>query len=186
MTGYLVLFLFLAGVVYLLYRATKKEEVMPTDEPPTFSTPDDFITWLYPEAMALRARHGIDHRAVIAQAALETGWGRHPIVDPLTGKWSRNLFGIKGTGPAGSVRIWTHEYVNGKKVGKYDLFRAYHTVDEHLEDYVSLIQRLYPAAWEGREYYETYFQGLVSGPRRYATDPDYVKKLTSIVERRLL
>ncbi|NSW92773.1 MAG: glucosaminidase domain-containing protein, partial [Firmicutes bacterium] len=60
-----------------------------------------------------------------AQAILETGWGQSVPVDKYTGKFSYNLFGIKGTGPAGSVVSNTWEEYNGQTFRVDANFRAY-------------------------------------------------------------
>lgn len=70
----------------------------------------------------------------IAQAALESGWGN----SGLTVK-ANNLFGIKGSGPAGSIAVRTTEYLNGKPVQVTAAFRAYNDWGESVADHSALI-----------------------------------------------
>lgn len=68
------------------------------------------------------AETGVPAAVTVAQAIIETGWGKHTIGE------AKNLFGIKGRGPAGSVRAPTREFINGQWVtvnadfAKYDSF----------------------------------------------------------------
>ncbi|MFA5385294.1 MAG: glucosaminidase domain-containing protein [Eubacteriales bacterium] len=71
--------------------------------------PDEFIAALLPGVQNLQKKTGLFSSLTLAQAALETGWGKFIPADKDTGKVSNNLFGIKGTGPAGSVICGTEE-----------------------------------------------------------------------------
>ena len=64
----------------------------------------------------------------IAQAIDESGWGR----SSLAAK-DHNLFGIKGTGPAGSESLPTQEYEHGQSVTRVAAFRAYHNFAENID-----------------------------------------------------
>jgi hypothetical protein len=71
-------------------------------------TKKEFIEFVGENARRAKAATGVPASVTVAQAILETGWGKHTIGE------AKNLFGIKGRGPAGSVRAPTREYSNGK------------------------------------------------------------------------
>lgn len=153
---------------------------------PVFSEPNrtkKVVLYLKDVTWPLGIKYGIDWRALTGQAILETGWLRFCIKDKTHGD-SYNIFGIKGTGPAGYVIVRTHEY--DKKGNKYyvdDKFRMYNNLSECFEDYIKLIKNGYPQAWKVRHNYEAYVKALISGPRKYATDPEYANKVISIIRK---
>lgn len=130
----------------------------------------------------------IDVRGVIAQAALETGWGKHFPTDYKTKKNSLNFFGIKWYEGWNSDHVTCETKEYNSLTGQYGTiltdFRAYKTIREGLEDYVSLIKRKYPQAWDGRNHYLTFVNGIVAGG--WATSPTYKNSILSIVEKYLL
>jgi flagellar protein FlgJ len=117
---------------------------------------------------------GVSPKTLLAQAALETGWG-HSVV-------GNNLFGIKAgaswNGP--KVDAATHEYQNGALVAITDAFRAYPSAEASIQDFVSLVQNSprYRAALGAGENTAAYAHGLISGG--WATDIDYVNKLQTV------
>lgn len=135
------------------------------------------------EAYRAKARTGLPASILASQCILETGWGKRVPVCRNTGKYSFNLFGIKGKGSNGSVEIITHEYIAGKKVKVIGEFRAYHDYSESFVDYGNLIlgAKRYKQAvinkGDARKYiYEIWKAG-------YATDPEYPKKIIRIAEQ---
>ncbi|WP_313641972.1 glycoside hydrolase family 73 protein [Paenibacillus sp.] len=115
----------------------------------------------------------------IAQAALESGWGS----SGLTVK-ANNLFGIKGTGPAGSITVQTTEYVNGKAVKVEAPFRAYNNWGESVADHSVLIVN--GVSWNRNLYSKVLgASGKVAAQEiaaaGYATDPNYAAKLIQIM-----
>ena len=119
---------------------------------------------------------------ILAQSALETGWGRHVIHDS-NGTYSFNLFGIKADNSwhGKVVMAKTTEFIAGKPVTKYERFRAYDSFEDSMLDYakhISLEPR-YAAAYRQRMEPEKYFAGLqLAG---YATDPNYANKINRIL-----
>lgn len=114
----------------------------------------------------------------IAQAILETGWGRSSI--------GNNLFGIKATSNwKGKVQIVrTHEYINGKKVYVDAIFRDYDTIYDSLEDRFKLLStQRYLKVVQAKDYKEGAKALYESG---YATDPQYPNKLIQIIEQNKL
>jgi flagellar protein FlgJ len=142
---------------------------------------DDFVTRFLGEATTAAKALGVEPRLLLAQAALETGWGG---TTPLhaDGRPANNLFGIKaGTGWRGArVAQWTIEQADGVATRKREEFRAYpHTADS-FTDYVNLISgsSRYNAALEQAHDPEAYAHAVAAAG--YATDPDYAEKWLSI------
>jgi peptidoglycan hydrolase FlgJ len=138
---------------------------------------EKFISGLLPHAEAAARELGVDPRNLIAQAALETGWGRSQ-----PGGDSHNLFGIKAganwNGP--SVQANTEEFVAGAATRVDANFRAYGSPRESVEDYVRLIRDnpRYAGALNTGSDVQAFANALQRGG--YATDPDYVRKLATV------
>jgi flagellar protein FlgJ len=143
-------------------------------------TPAQFVTALLPEAEKAAAALGIEPRLLLAQAALETGWGRS--VMEKAGASAHNLFGIKADASwsGSSVDHWTREHVNGVTVPQRESFRAYGSAAESFADYVDLIgtARRYAGALEQGSSPEAYAHAVTKAG--YATDPDYASKWLAI------
>lgn len=135
------------------------------------------------EAYKAKAITGLPASILAAQCILETGWGRHIPVCRKTGKFSYNLFGIKGKGTNGSVEIWTHEYINGKKVKVIGEFRAYNNYSESFIDYGNLIlgKKRYKEAVINKGDPEKYIYEIWKAG--YATDPKYISKILRIARQ---
>ena len=95
-----------------------------------------FISEVAAGAMAAQHRYGVPAAVTIAQAIDESGWGQSQLAAQ-----DHNLFGIKGTGPAGSVPMPTQEYVNGQPVSTSASFRVYHNAAESIDDHGRLLAR---------------------------------------------
>jgi flagellar protein FlgJ len=117
---------------------------------------------------------GVSPKILLAQAALETGWGRSVV--------GNNVFGVKaGASWAGSdVAAMTHEVEAGQLVPRQASFRAYPSLDAAVQDYVGLIggSPRYRAVLGVGEDVAAFAQGLVAGG--YATDTAYARKLEAI------
>jgi len=135
------------------------------------------------EAYIAKAKTGLPASILASQCILETGWGKRIPIDKHTGKFSYNLFGIKGKGTNGSVEIWTHEYINGKKVGVIADFRAYNNYAESFIDYGNLIlgKKRYKDAVINKNDPEKYIRAVWKAG--YATDPKYPGKVLAIAEQ---
>jgi flagellar protein FlgJ len=124
------------------------------------------------------SRLGVSPRLLLAQAALETGWGRSVV--------GNNIFGIKAgsswTGP--SVTAATHEYENGQRVAIRDAFRAYPSLEAAVHDFVALVSGSprYRAALGAGDDAAGYARALLDGG--WATDVDYVRKLETTAASR--
>lgn len=132
------------------------------------------------QAYMAKAKTGLPASILAAQCILETGWGKYVPVCRKTGKYSYNLFGIKGKGSNGSVEIWTHEFINGEKVKVIAEFRAYNDYAESFVDYGNLIlgKKRYKNAVINKGDPEKYIWEIWKAG--YATDPEYPKKILRI------
>lgn len=146
-----------------------------------FSGPEDFVQKLAPYAQAVADKLGVSVRAILAQAALETGWGRH-MPREADGSSSFNMFGIKaGDGWRGKrVNVPTLEFKDGVTVRSNASFRAYAGPARSFADYARLLAnnpRYAGALGQGDN-----VSGFAHALRRagYATDPSYAAKLTAI------
>ena len=142
---------------------------------------EEFVQALLPAATAAGQRLGVDPGTLIAHAALETGWG-HSMPRNADGSCSFNLFGIKsGASWSGPVAVAaTKEVLNGQPQVVQAGFRSYASPADCLNDYASLLtgRQRYTAALGTGSDVRAFAQGLQQGG--YATDPDYVGKLTAV------
>jgi flagellar protein FlgJ len=126
---------------------------------------------------------GIAPEVLLAQAALETGWGRFVAADQRGS--SNNLFNIKaGAGWSGpTVAVQTLEYRNGVAEREQATFRAYASPADSFDDYVKLIagSPRYQSAREAAADPQAYLRGLQRSG--YATDPAYADKVLDILGR---
>ena len=135
---------------------------------------DAFIAAYTPIAKEVAEDLGVSYKIVLAQAALESGWGKS-----VKGN---GLMGIKSHGEAGGVDVVTHEIVNGKKVKITDSFRQYDTPEDSIRGYGSFLKansRYRHFLRAGAEHEDAQLSALQSSG--YATDPVYVQKLKNIM-----
>jgi peptidoglycan hydrolase FlgJ len=141
-----------------------------------------FVRSLEPLAQSAGNSLGVAPDTLIAQAALETGWGRNMPTDSA-GHSSANLFGVKAgdSWRGASVAATTTEYDQGMPVSTQAAFRSYGGAAQSVEDYVSLLRNSprYAAALGAGSNVQAFGSGLQRGG--YATDPDYVNKLVATV-----
>lgn len=124
---------------------------------------------------------GLSPHLLLAQAALETGWGRKAIKD-AAGQESYNLFGIKAgrhwTGK--TVAVTTTEYIHGVPQKKVESFRAYDSFAESFADYARLIKQRYGEAMAQGATAEGFGRALQANG--YATDPKYAQKIARVAQ----
>lgn len=145
-----------------------------------FTGPDEFVAALYPAAEKVGKEIGVNPLAIVSQAALETGWGKHMITDEQ-GQNSFNFFGIKADSrwSGEKVSIMTHEYRQGVRVNEKAEFRSYSNMEEGLRDYGNFLQaQRYSKALAAGENIDQYAQHLQQAG--YATDPQYAAKIQRI------
>ena len=157
-----------AGAQKLYWRPQSKEE---------------FVRELWPCAEEAGRELGIDPRHLLAQAALETGWGQSLPCNP-DGSTSFNLFGIKaGTSWQGqSVAVKTLEFEGGIPVARREKFRAYESAADSFRDYVAVLRDnpRYAAALNTGSDAKAFAGALQRGG--YATDPAYARKIATIAQ----
>jgi len=124
---------------------------------------------------------GVEAKAIMAQAALETGWGKH-IIHQSNGDNSHNLFGIKADRRwSGEVaKVSTLEYKNGLAKKEVAPFRVYDSYESSLKDYGRFVKdsERYQSAISNGKSIKGYSEGLQNAG--YATDPNYAKKIQRI------
>ncbi len=140
-----------------------------------FESQEDFVRKLMPYALKATEGQGFNPLVIVAQAALETGWGRH-VPD------SNNYFGIKADSSwkGGRASFSSPEYENGRFVSEVSSFRSYSGVLDSMRDYIDFIRsnpRYGNAAAQSFDP-DTYFDEIARAG--YATDPDYAAKLKNI------
>jgi flagellar protein FlgJ len=142
----------------------------------------DFVRSLEPLAQTAGSSLGVAPDTLIAQAALETGWGQKLPAD-AGGHSSSNLFGVKAGGSwrGASVQSGTTEYNQGTPARTQAAFRSYDNTAQSVGDYVSLLSTSprYASALGTGDDVQAFASALKHGG--YATDPDYVNKLTATV-----
>ncbi len=149
--------------------------------------PQNFVADLLPEARQAAGRLGVSAELLVAQAALETGWGKHTMKFD-DGRSSFNLFGIKaGAGwRGGALAKSSLEYRDGALSSEVSRFRAYASPADSLADYVDFIQSSprYREALSHGGNDETYIRAIQGAG--YATDPHYADKVIGILRGELL
>ncbi|BCX82928.1 flagellar protein FlgJ [Methylomarinovum caldicuralii] len=158
----------------------------PEPAPSRFESPQQFIATLRPKARKVAAALGVDPDLLLAQAALETGWGKRIIHYP-DGRSSHNLFNIKAgrSWQGDRVQVNTLEYLDGVAVKKRAAFRAYDDYEQSFADYADLLrQPRYRQALRHAGEPEKYLRALQESG--YATDPNYADKILAIYRRQTL
>ena len=147
-----------------------------------FESPDKFVENLWPHAQQAGEKLGVDPRAILAQAALETGWGKYPMAKG-DGSPSYNLFGIKAdqrwSGDKALVK--TLEFRDGVAQQERAAFRAYDSFAQSFDDYADFLQssERYQNALTAGDDAAMFAAYLQKGG--YATDPHYADKITNIL-----
>jgi len=157
----------------LLARVGTKNSVAETQE--------EFLEKVKPYAEKAAAELNVGTDVLLAQAALETGWGQHLIHD-TQGKNTFNIFNIKATGWQGkSVTVNTLENKQGVTQQERSAFRQYDGYAQSFADYVSLIKNnpRYKNALEAGENSAGYADALQKAG--YATDPAYADKIKRLL-----
>ena len=144
---------------------------------------EEFVQQLWPWAQEAAEQLGLTPVALLAQAALETGWGNH-IMRQADGRSANNLFGIKADRRWDGDRVSTGtlEFEQGVAVRKKESFRAYESLRDSFQDYVDFLRSnpRYSQALENSDDVRTFFTELQQAG--YATDPAYAEKVVSVLE----
>ena len=154
------------------------------EQAPKFQQPQDFVTALTEPAKMVEKKLGVPFEVVIAQAALETGWGQK-IIQTEQGKSSNNLFNIKADSrwKGESAHKDTLEFEQGALVKKSAPFRVYQSLTESAQDYVNFLSNndRYQDTLEKSGDVEQFLQGLQKAG--YATDPNYANKILGTMRK---
>ena len=155
-------------------------------EPARTGTQEDFIRAVRPHAVRAAREIGVDPDVLVAQAALESGWGRSTM-RRADGSNAHNLFGIKATPSwrGDVVTVSTLEYEGGVAVRRQAAFRAYGSYAESFQDYAMLVRDnpRYARALEFASDPRAYMRELQAAG--YATDPAYADKVLGIWQSKL-
>jgi peptidoglycan hydrolase FlgJ len=142
-----------------------------------------FVSRMLPAAQRASEASGVPAQLIMAQAALESGWGKREI-RMEDGSTSYNVFGIKADrswkGPVAETA--TTEFVNGAPQKTRAAFRAYGSYDEAFADYAKFLSNnpRYSGVVATRDPAEA-AHGLQRAG--YATDPEYGGKLVRIMRQ---
>jgi Mannosyl-glycoprotein endo-beta-N-acetylglucosaminidase len=148
----------------------------------TFASPSEFIDTVGAAAQRSRKSTGVPASVTVAQAILESDWGRSRLT-----RQGNNLFGIKAlgsvTGPAGVVTLATWEYVDGGAVVVQAPFKAYKTLEQSIDDHGGFFvrNRRYGAALAVANDARAFARAIQDAG--YATDPSYAAKLIGLMDR---
>jgi peptidoglycan hydrolase FlgJ len=152
--------------------------------PPTSMTQiaGEFVDQVLPSIRTAAQALGLNPLVLLAQAALETGWGKR-MARTADGNPSLNLFGIKAddTWVGARAAANTVEYAGGVATQRQAAFRAYGSIEESVNDFANLLKnspRYRHAAAAGPDA-QAYVDGI--GRSGYATDPAYAAKLNDIL-----
>jgi flagellar protein FlgJ len=155
-----------------------------TSAPPTSMTQSagEFVDQVLPSIRTAAQALGLNPLVLLAQAALETGWGKR-MARTADGNPSLNLFGIKAddTWVGARAAANTVEYAGGVATQRQAAFRAYGSIEESVNDFANLLKnspRYGQAAAAGPDA-QAYVDGI--GRSGYATDPGYAAKLNDIL-----
>lgn len=162
--------------------ATAQQQDVAAQLPEQFESPEHFVRELLPVAQRISADSGIDPKLMVAQAALETGWGRYMIRGDGN-EPSFNLFGIKADSrwSGDKVTITTTEYRGGVSMKEQADFRAYGDYESSFRDYVSFLESnpRYRDVLSSADQPGVFADKLQKAG--YATDPEYADKIRRIM-----
>lgn len=145
-------------------------------------TPTEFVHRMLPPITRAASALGVDPMGMLAQAALETGWGQR-MPRNADGSLSHNMFGIKAGEEWAGARASadTMEVANGVATPRRTTFRAYGSIEESVNDFASLLKNSprYRDVIAAGGNAGAYIASM--GKSGYATDPEYANKLNQIL-----
>ncbi|MCC9661895.1 MULTISPECIES: flagellar assembly peptidoglycan hydrolase FlgJ [Pseudoalteromonas] len=149
-----------------------------------FEDAESFISSVWEHAKNAAEKIGLNPAVMVAQAALETGWGKH-IISKADGTSSNNLFNIK------SDKSWqgdkaskvTLEFEQGVPVKKHASFRSYQSIKDSVNDFVDFLNEnpRYQDALKNTAEPAAFLDSLQKAG--YATDPNYANKIKQVLKR---
>lgn len=166
-------------------QTTLEQSVTAQSQPkdkPAFENASEFIEKVWDHAKVAAEKIGLNPAVMVAQAALETGWGKH-VINKGDGSSSNNLFNIK------SDRSWqgdkaskmTLEFEQGMPVKKQASFRAYESIKDSVNDFVDFLTEnpRYQEALQNTAKPAAFLDSLQKAG--YATDPNYAEKIKQVL-----
>ncbi|KTF19584.1 flagellar assembly peptidoglycan hydrolase FlgJ [Pseudoalteromonas sp. 10-33] len=160
----------------------KADSKVPEASSAPFESTEEFVTTVWEHAKTAAQKIGLNPAVMVAQAALETGWGKH-IINKSDGNSSNNLFNIK------SDKSWdgekaskvTLEFEEGTPVKKQASFRAYDSIKESVNDFVDFLTQnpRYQEALQNTAKPSDFLDSLQRAG--YATDPNYADKIKKVL-----
>ncbi|MCG9633537.1 MULTISPECIES: flagellar assembly peptidoglycan hydrolase FlgJ [Vibrio] len=162
-------------------RADRQESVAKVAaQPVSFDSPESFVASMSPYAEKAARALGVDSSLLLAQAALETGWGSKMVKNSLGN--SNNLFNIKAdrSWKGDKVATQTLEFHGKTAVKEQASFRSYANFEESFNDYVKFLNEnpRYQTALQHQGSSENFIKGIHSAG--YATDPNYADKVLRV------
>lgn len=141
-------------------------------------TGNAFIDRIAADAIKSQRQTGVPASVTMAQAILESGWGK----SGLSTK-ANNFFGIKGKGPEGSVTMRTREVIHGKSVYVNAPFRKYDSPAQSFVDHGKFFtdNKRYATAMKHTDDAHRFAQEIAKAG--YATDPNYAKALGGLIDK---
>jgi flagellar protein FlgJ len=163
------------------YTSTQKASATTTSAAASDAAKTSFVQDLWPQAQQAGQLLGVDPRHLLAQAALESNWGRN-VPQDSAGRSSNNLFGIKASADwtGATVTSGTQEFQGNAPTNTAAQFKAYATPAQSFQDYVALLRNnpRYSTALNTGGDLQAFASGLQRGG--YATDPDYASKIAAV------
>jgi flagellar protein FlgJ len=154
----------------------------PTSDAVTPQHAAQFVSAVLPTIRRAAAGLGVSPMGLLAQAALETGWGTR-MARTADGMPSLNMFGIKAGENWNGARAVadTVEFSGGIATQRRTAFRAYGSIEESVNDFANLLSNSprYREAIAAGGNAQAYVHSIARSG--YATDPDYGNKLNEIL-----
>ncbi|ANJ68112.1 flagellar rod assembly protein/muramidase FlgJ [Halothiobacillus diazotrophicus] len=161
---------------------TSVNPISTAQTPKYWDSPEAFVDAIMPHAQAAARKLGVPAKVLVAQSALETGWGKHLPVD-AQGRQNYNFFGIKAdpSWQGAQQTVNTLEFEGGAMVTRKAAFRAYDSIASSFNDFVQFLQEnpRYSQALSSKGDPDAFARALQKAG--YATDPQYADKLIAIM-----
>ena len=161
-------------------RTSEIQSASAAKQPVSFDSPESFVASMKPYAEKAASALGVDSSLLLAQAALETGWGSKMVKNSLGN--SNNLFNIKAdrSWKGDKVATQTLEFHGKTAVKESASFRSYSSFEDSFNDYVKFLNEnpRYETALQHQGNSENFIKGIHQAG--YATDPNYADKVLRV------
>lgn len=161
-----------------------KENVTASNDLKAIESEQSFVSELWQHAKQAAEKIGLSPAVMLAQSALETGWGKY-VITKSDGQSSNNFFNIKAdkSWQGDKAAKASLEFEDGVAVKKQSNFRAYNNIAESFDDFVNFLQQnpRYKSALKTTANPTEYLNELQKAG--YATDPNYAQKIINVLSR---